>query len=87
MQVRREPKEVQEQKRAAEAEANTARKREQAARNEAKARMKGKNRPTRRHRKKKSNIIEDKKVSSSPGIAFAHATLMLYLHCKHGRRP
>lgn len=61
-QVRREPEEAQADRAATESAANTARKREQAARNDAKTKMKGKNKPSRQHRKKKSNIIEEKKV-------------------------
>lgn len=60
-QVRREPEELQQDKRQAEAEANAARRREQEARNEAKTRMKGKNRPSKRYRKKRTNIVDDKK--------------------------
>lgn len=60
--MRREPEELQQDKRQAEAEANAARRREQEARNEAKTRMKGKNRPSKRYRKKRTNIVDDKKV-------------------------
>ena len=62
MQVRKEPKEIQLEK-AAEAKAalaaRTAARREK---NDEKAKMKGKNKPSRRHRKKQSNIIEERKA-------------------------
>jgi U3 small nucleolar RNA-associated protein 7 len=57
-QVTKAPKEVQ-KARAAEAQAaNAARRKEDAAKAAGKTRMKGKNRPTARHRKRQDNIIE-----------------------------
>lgn len=43
-------------------EAAEAKRRAQAEKNEGKTRMKGKNRPSRKYRKKQTNIIEEKKV-------------------------
>lgn len=59
--VLQEPAEVQKQKQLQEAEANRARKKEQEAKNDSKSRMKGKNRPSKKHRKKQTNIIEEKR--------------------------
>lgn len=56
--MRKEPKEVAEERRAEAAEANAARRKEGLEKNEAKKRMKGKNKPTRRQKKKQLNIIE-----------------------------
>ncbi|KAL4457883.1 hypothetical protein ABPG75_012748 [Micractinium tetrahymenae] len=59
-QVVREPREVQREKQAAAEAANRARLAEQQQKNEEKKRMKGKNKPTRRQRKKQANIVEEK---------------------------
>jgi len=59
--LRKEPTEVVQERRQAEREANLARLRVQVARNEAKDKMKGKNKPSRRHRKKQVNIVEERK--------------------------
>lgn len=59
--VLKEPKDVAQQKRDEEAAANAARKAAAAAKVDERTRMKGKNRPTRRQKKKQMNIIEDKK--------------------------
>jgi hypothetical protein len=58
LQVYKEPKEVAEERRAEAAEANAARRKEQQEKNESKKRMKGKNKPTRRQKKKQLNVIE-----------------------------
>jgi len=58
--LRREPLEVQKERAAAAAAANAARTGEQRQENDDKKKMKGKNRPSKRHRKKQGNIIEDK---------------------------
>ncbi|GLI58833.1 hypothetical protein VaNZ11_000597 [Volvox africanus] len=59
--VRKEPAEVARQRRQEEAAANTARRVAMRREAETKDKMKGKNRPSRRHRKKQNNIIEDRK--------------------------
>ncbi|KXZ55840.1 hypothetical protein GPECTOR_2g1391 [Gonium pectorale] len=59
--VRKEPAEVVAQRRQEEAAANAARLAALRRESETKAKMKGKNRPSRKHRKKQSNIIEDRK--------------------------
>lgn len=59
--VRKEPAEVVAQRKKEEAAANAARLAAERKEAEAKAKMKGKNRPSRRHRKKQTNIIEDRK--------------------------
>ena len=60
--MRREPEEVRQEKVAAAKAANKGARAAQQAKNEGKTKMKGKNRPSKRHRKKQSNIIEEKKV-------------------------
>lgn len=60
-QVVREPREVQREKQATSQAANRAAVDEQRQKNEEKKRMKGKNKPTRRQRKKQANIIEERK--------------------------
>ncbi|GIL70431.1 hypothetical protein Vretimale_3566 [Volvox reticuliferus] len=59
--VRKEPADVARQRREEEAAANTARLVAMRREAEAKDKMKGKNKPSRRHRKKQNNIIEDRK--------------------------
>ncbi|PSC71469.1 WD40 repeat [Micractinium conductrix] len=59
--VVREPKEVQKQRQTEAEAANRARMEQQRHKNEEKKPMKGKNKPTRRQRKKQANIIEEKK--------------------------
>lgn len=60
-QVRKEPKEVQLERQQQIAEANAARRKEQQEKNDSKKRMKGKNKPSKKHKKKQINIIEEKK--------------------------
>lgn len=55
------PYEVARQRRDEENAANVARLISMRREAEAKAKMKGKNRPSRQHRKKQSNVIEDRK--------------------------
>ncbi len=43
------------------AEANAAQRKEQQEKNDAKKRMKGKNKPSKKHKKKQINVIEEKK--------------------------
>ncbi|GBF94400.1 hypothetical protein Rsub_07214 [Raphidocelis subcapitata] len=57
----REPSQVAKERRAAEDEANRARRREREETADEKARMKGKNKPSRRQRRKQSNVIEEKR--------------------------
>ena len=64
LQVKREPEEARQEKLAAAAKANADAKAAQQAKNEARTPMKGKNRPSKRHRKRQTNIIEEKKVRS-----------------------
>ena len=61
LQVRKEPKEVALERKEEARAANAAAKKEQQEENEGKKRMKGKNKPTRRQRKKQLNIIEEHK--------------------------
>ncbi|EIE26391.1 WD40 repeat-like protein [Coccomyxa subellipsoidea C-169] len=56
--VRKEPKDVAEERKAEAAAANASRRKEQEEKNEGKKRMKGKNKPSRRQKKKQANIIE-----------------------------
>ena len=56
-----EPSEVQRDRRATEEEAQRAARRESAAAADKKTKMKGKNRPSKRHRKKQTNIIDERK--------------------------
>lgn len=59
--VEKEPAEVQKQRQAEMEAANLARIRQQREKSDAKTKMKGKNKPSRRQRKKQQNIIEEKK--------------------------
>lgn len=59
--VRKEPQEVQRQRQAEAQAANAARLAAQRAESDSKRKMKGKNKPSKRHRKKQNNIIEEKK--------------------------
>ncbi|KAG2498320.1 hypothetical protein HYH03_003580 [Edaphochlamys debaryana] len=59
--LRKEPGEVAAQRRQEEAAANAARLAAQRREAEDKVKMKGKNRPSKRHRKKQTNIIEERK--------------------------
>lgn len=61
LQVLKEPVDVAQQRREAEAAANAARVAALRAKAEEKTKMKGRNKPTRRQKKKQMNIIEDKK--------------------------
>lgn len=61
LQVLKEPADVAQQRREAEAAANAARLAALRAQSEEKTKMKGRNKPTRRQKKKQMNIIEDKK--------------------------
>ena len=61
-QVQREPEEVRQEKLDAARAANKGVRAAQQAKNERKTKMKGKNKPSRRFRKKQSNIVEEKKV-------------------------
>lgn len=60
-QVAREPREIQKERQAEEAAANAARRKEALLSSDNKARMKGKNKPTRRRKKKEMHIIEERK--------------------------
>ncbi|MEW5304015.1 MAG: hypothetical protein WDW36_006654 [Sanguina aurantia] len=60
--VRKEPVEVQKEKQAEADAANRQVVDEQRQVNDAKVKMKGKNRPSKRHRKKQTNIIEERKA-------------------------
>jgi U3 small nucleolar RNA-associated protein 7 len=60
-QLVREPSAVAKERKAAAEAANAARLAAQRDKAEEKAKMKGKNKPTRRHRRKQLNVIEDKK--------------------------
>ena len=59
--MRKEPKEVQQEKQKLEADANRVRRKQAGDKNDAKTKMKGKNRPSKRHRKKQTNVIDEKK--------------------------
>lgn len=59
--VEKEPAEVQKERQAAAEAANLARLREQRAEAEKRTKMKGKNKPTRRQKKKQQNIIEERR--------------------------
>ena len=61
LQIRKEPKEVQMERQQQAAEANRLQRKEQQEKNDAKKRMKGKNKPSKKHKKKQINIIEEKK--------------------------
>ena len=61
MQVRKEPKEVACERKEEARAANVAVRKGQQEQNEAKKRMKGKNKPTRRQRKKQLNVIEERR--------------------------
>ncbi|KAL0026553.1 hypothetical protein WJX77_006409 [Trebouxia sp. C0004] len=60
-QIRKEPKEVQLERQQQTAEANAAQRKEQQEKNDAKKRMKGKNKPSKKHKKKQINVIEETK--------------------------
>ena len=62
MQIRKEPKEASRERAQLAKEANEAKRKTLAVKNEGKTKMKGKNRPSKSYRKKKTNIIEEKKV-------------------------
>ena len=61
LQIRKEPKEVQMERQQQAVEANRLQRKEQQEANDAKKRMKGKNKPSKKHKKKQINIIEEKK--------------------------
>lgn len=61
-QVRKEPKVVQLERQQQTAEANAAQRKEQQEKNDVKKRMKGKNKPSKKHKKKQINVIEEKKA-------------------------
>lgn len=63
--MRKEPKDVAEERKAEAAAANAARRKEQEDKNESKKRMKGKNKPSRRQKKKQNNIIEVRTILQS----------------------
>jgi U3 small nucleolar RNA-associated protein 7 len=62
--LRAVPKEVQAERRKAAIEAQLAARREQREANAEKTRMKGKNRVSKRYRKKQQNVVDDKKLRS-----------------------
>jgi U3 small nucleolar RNA-associated protein 7 len=62
--LRREPAAVAAQRSAEAAEANAARLRESRAKGDARKRMKGKNKPTRRQHRKQTNVVEDRKPAA-----------------------
>ena len=64
-QIRKEPEEIADERRAMAKEANALRRKKMEEKNEGKAKMKGKNKPSRIHKKKQSNVVEAKKVSQS----------------------
>jgi U3 small nucleolar RNA-associated protein 7 len=92
--VQKEPKDVAQQRRDEEAAANAARKAAAFEKTEARTKMKGKNKPTRRQKKKQMNIIEDKKPSLKVKLAQEvrqrapiriHACMDAWMHaCKPG---
>ncbi|KAG1679461.1 hypothetical protein FOA52_007753 [Chlamydomonas sp. UWO 241] len=59
--LRQEPKEVQKERQMAQVDANRARRKTQQDVNDARTPMKGKNRPSKKHRKKQLNVIEEKR--------------------------
>jgi U3 small nucleolar RNA-associated protein 7 len=61
LQLLREPSEVVKQRRAEEAAANAVRRKEALEKADERDKMKGKNKPTRRQKKKQMNIIEERK--------------------------
>jgi hypothetical protein len=69
LQVLKEPKDVAQQRRDEEAAANAARSAAAAAKADARTKMKGKNKPTRRQKKKQMNIIEERKPSLKAKLA------------------
>ena len=62
VQIRKEPQEILEERREQARLASAAKFKAQEDKNDAKTKMKGKNKPSRKHKKKQSNIIEAKKV-------------------------
>ena len=63
--VRAVPREVQRERREMQVEAELAARREQREANAAKTRMKGKNRVSKRYRKKQQNVVDDKKLRAT----------------------
>ena len=61
MQLLREPSEIVKQRRAEEAAANAGRRKEALDKADERVKMKGKNKPTRRQKKKQMNVIEERK--------------------------
>ena len=71
-----DPKEVQKEKALAAMEAELAMRRKMRAKNDDKAKMKGKNRQSKRHRKKQLNVVDDRRfkalvrANSGPWVVF-----------------
>lgn len=65
VQIRKEPKEASRERAELAKEAAAAKRQALAVKNDGKTKMKGKNRPSKSYRKKKTNIIDDKKVKLS----------------------
>ena len=63
--VRAVPKEIQQERREQAVEAQLAARKEQRDSNAAKSRMKGKNRTSKRYRKKQQNVVDDKKLRAN----------------------
>lgn len=83
--MRKEPKEVAAERKEEARAANAAARKELQAANDAKKKMKGKNKPSRRQRKKQLNIIEERKGGWSSLLTSRHS-----LCCKcdmHRRHP
>mmetsp|Transcript_37780 Transcript_37780/g.70924 ORF Transcript_37780/g.70924 Transcript_37780/m.70924 type:complete len:546 (-) Transcript_37780:283-1920(-) len=59
--IKSDPKEVQREKRLEQMEAELAARRQKRDKNEDKTKMKGKNKQSKRHRKKQQNVVDDKK--------------------------
>lgn len=59
-----DPKEVQKEKALAAMEAELALRRKMRAKNDDKAKMKGKNRQSKRHRKKQLNVVDDRRFKA-----------------------
>ncbi len=76
--MRKEPKQVALERKEEARAANAAARREQQEQNEGKKKMKGKNKPTRRQRKKQLNIIEERKGERQSHIQCGTVFIGLY---------
>ena len=81
LQIRKEPQEASRERAQLAREASAAKRQSLAVKNDEKTKMKGKNRPSRSYRKKKTNIIDEKKVNFKyqDGVSYFRAALSILI--------